>query len=343
MGACECTSHMGSHRMQAWALCKRLGPSWCAVHRALTALCGVVQVLRRMVFASNRNLIQSEAVLAVRADSGALPGTQQPKKGPGKQKNVKRNGVAAQPQQSTPAAAAAAQPDQAAQPRVDHSQLPCEYHQAIVAGLSLASAPFCLCKLECLLDAFEGLCLSGSVATPLHLLAWRHSAWVLLICSLVAIAGSALEARTQGGARGAVLVVGLGGGGLPAFLATRCCLVTSNRCHGMPCCHSVALHSRHVQMQVRACSTDQPKGMQVLAECIPDARAHSTLCRLCAQLPPGGGGCGAGPCGCAAGAPALWAAGGQPLAGEALSGCCNHYGAGFPPFTAAPQRRPGAG
>lgn len=99
------------------------------------------QVLRRMVFASNRNLIQSEAVLAVRAVRDVLPGTQQPKKAAGKQKGGKRNGNAAQPQQPSPAAAAAAAgPDQAAQPSVDHSQLPCEYHQAIVAGLSLASA-----------------------------------------------------------------------------------------------------------------------------------------------------------------------------------------------------------
>ena len=95
-----------------------------------------------MVFASNRNLIQSEAVLTAVADSNVSPGTQQPKKGAGKQKSSKRKGRAAQQQQSNPAAAAAAEPDQAAQPSVDHSQLPCEYHQAIVAGLSLASAPF---------------------------------------------------------------------------------------------------------------------------------------------------------------------------------------------------------
>lgn len=36
------------------------------------------------------------------------------------------------------------------------------------------------------------------------------------------LSGSALEARSQGGARGAALVIGLGGGGLPAFLTLRC-------------------------------------------------------------------------------------------------------------------------
>lgn len=35
-------------------------------------------------------------------------------------------------------------------------------------------------------------------------------------------AGAALAARAEGGGRGASLVIGLGGGGLPAFLATRC-------------------------------------------------------------------------------------------------------------------------
>lgn len=143
------------------------------------------KVLRRMVFVNNRNLIQSEAVVIPPAASGTQP-TSQPaaaagSTASGSRKGGKQTRAAAPHKPSAPAPPPAQQPapnavpaanGNAAAAAIDHSQLPCEYHQAMVAGLSLASP--------------------------------------------------ALKARTQGGARGAVSVVGLGGGGLPAFLATRC-------------------------------------------------------------------------------------------------------------------------
>ncbi len=121
----------------------------------------MLQVLRRMVFVNNRNLIQSEAVLA--APLPAAEPQPPPKAGGGKQggrkggrnggKGAKRQPAAAQLEQPPPAAdtavhtaadadggAAAEAAKSATGPAVDHGQLPCEYHQAIVAGLSLASA-----------------------------------------------------------------------------------------------------------------------------------------------------------------------------------------------------------
>ena len=94
------------------------------------------------------------------------------------------------------------------------------------------------CKLEFVLDTLERLCLSEGVMNPLESMLGTSAVKVQGSCFNAAglpLAGSALEARTQGGARGAVLVVGLGGGGLPAFLATRCCLLASNWCHILLC------------------------------------------------------------------------------------------------------------
>lgn len=121
-----------------------------------------LQVLRRMVFVNNRNLIQSEAVVIPPAASGTQP-TCQPaaagsSKAGGSRKGGKQRGAAAPRRSVTTAAAPAQQPAPnaapaanggAAEPAIDHGQLPCEYHQAIVAGLSLASAvlnPKCLPK-----------------------------------------------------------------------------------------------------------------------------------------------------------------------------------------------------
>ena len=60
-----------------------------------------------MVFTANRNLVQSEAVMSAGEGCGGGGG--------------------------------------GGRLRVDHLQLPCEYHQAIIAGLSLAGASlFCV-------------------------------------------------------------------------------------------------------------------------------------------------------------------------------------------------------
>ena len=114
-----------------------------------------------MVFLSNRNLIQSEAVLRPR--HAALSRKQQHS---GTAPRRRQNGMAA-------SAAAATQvpangPDQAeaaaeADVEVDHRQLPCGYHVAIVAGLALIRAPSTLC-----LTAFLSNSLLTAVLTNEH-------------------------------------------------------------------------------------------------------------------------------------------------------------------------------
>lgn len=103
--------------------------------------------LRRMVFTSNRNLIQSEAVLcpegkiaqlgigpASSADEQQVEGAPTGpvgKKGKGKAKpsNQKGKSAARRPNSAS---------NNGQQPLVvDHSQLACDYHKGIVAGLSL--------------------------------------------------------------------------------------------------------------------------------------------------------------------------------------------------------------
>ena len=117
------------------------------------------RLLRRMVFTGARNLVQSEAVLVPRqqlldrasaaADSSQeqLPAAEAAAASPGKQKKG-RGGRAKSSSKQKSAGAATASPSKyremaqqlplgSPQLCVDHSQLSCAYHMAIVAGLSL--------------------------------------------------------------------------------------------------------------------------------------------------------------------------------------------------------------
>jgi hypothetical protein len=85
--------------------------------------------LRRMVFVSNRGLVQSEAILV--APSKALsPGQEKPQNGSGK--NARDVGKKNGPKEKPVVAKEEQQPLV-----VDPSQLAFEYHSAIIAGMAL--------------------------------------------------------------------------------------------------------------------------------------------------------------------------------------------------------------
>lgn len=96
-------------------------------------------LLRRMVFTSNRNLVQSEAVLCpgqrssrAAADAASTSGAA----GAGKESKA-RGKAAKQKAGSSKTQVEAQQASQAQKLVVDHSQLACDYHKGIVAGLTL--------------------------------------------------------------------------------------------------------------------------------------------------------------------------------------------------------------
>ena len=101
------------------------------------------QVLRRMVFLSSRNLIQSEAVLRPRHP---LLSHKQQRSGTSAKTRQNGNAALSAAAQQLPANGSShLRPAAGAQVEVDHSQLPCGYHVAIVAGLALLRAPLIRC------------------------------------------------------------------------------------------------------------------------------------------------------------------------------------------------------
>ncbi len=106
-------------------------------------------VLRRMVFTSNRNLVQSEAVLRCPIQNGqtteASPATEASERStgaavPGSSTNGKPG--KAKGKATKQKAASGSERQSAAIHRtqtlfVDHSHLACDYHKGIIAGLSL--------------------------------------------------------------------------------------------------------------------------------------------------------------------------------------------------------------
>ena len=104
-------------------------------------------VMRRMVFTSNRNLVQSEAVLcpastAAQASNGNIAskinGQQADAAPSGTVGNKAKRKAKAAKQKALPAGNRQSANNQEQQPLVvDHSQLACDYHKGIIAGLSL--------------------------------------------------------------------------------------------------------------------------------------------------------------------------------------------------------------
>lgn len=90
----------------------------------------MAQVLRRMVFLSSQNLIQSEAVLR--------PAPPLPPSAAASAAASKKGAASRRPAGGAKGAEA---PPAPVPLEVDFSQLPCGYHTAIIAGLALIGAP----------------------------------------------------------------------------------------------------------------------------------------------------------------------------------------------------------
>ena len=191
-------------------------------------------VLRRMVFTSNRNLVQSEAILcpastgngdnASKSDghqADAAPSSTVGNKGKKKAKVAKQKASAARDRQSAS--------NQEQQPLViDHSQLACDYHKGIIAGLSLIQPHLSTFSQSCSPQAFTrrpSHTQTGAQTRPQQ--TSQQQAQQQQQQSQPAEQDQQAEAMPEvqtgkGSDRTQALVVGLGGGGLPVFLNRHC-------------------------------------------------------------------------------------------------------------------------
>ena len=184
------------------------------------------KVLRRMVFTSNRNLVQSEAVLCSSTGSGqsmngasATAGAERNtdaavagngKKGKSKGKAVKQKGKSSGEGQTAEANGTQLM-------SVDHSQLACDYHKGIVAGLSLIHP-----NLKNVLTATAAAAAAASLQTDSQQRQQQQQ-------QLQQQSNQTEQSPAQGSQgqgverfRPQAMVVGLGGGGLPVFLNRHC-------------------------------------------------------------------------------------------------------------------------
>ena len=178
-------------------------------------------VLRRLVFTSNRNLVQSEAVLRSSTENGrtteaspateaserstdaAVPGTSTHGK-PGKAKGK----ATKQKASSSEGQGTATHGTQTLS--VDHSHLACDYHKGIIAGLSLIQPHLITLAQTAQQDSQQAS--QQSNGQP-HQQSDQQSA-----------KHQDVVGQSQGGpsSRPQAMVVGLGGGGLPVFLNKHC-------------------------------------------------------------------------------------------------------------------------
>ncbi|KAA6429889.1 MAG: hypothetical protein FRX49_00321, partial [Trebouxia sp. A1-2] len=178
-------------------------------------------VLRRMVFTSNRNLVQSEAVLrssmqnsqtteatpateaSERSTDAAVPGSStNGKPGKAKGKATKQKANAGSEGQS-----AATQGTQTLS--VDHSHLACDYHKGIIAGLSLIQPHLITLAQTAQQDSQQTSQQSSGQQHQQDQQSAEHQD---------------VLGQSHGGpsSRPQAMVVGLGGGGLPVFLNKHC-------------------------------------------------------------------------------------------------------------------------
>ena len=185
------------------------------------------KVLRRMVFTSNRNLVQSEAVLCSSTCSGqsmngasATAGAERStdaavagngKKGKSKGKAVKQKGKSSGEGQT-------AEANGTQLTSVDHSQLACDYHKGIVAGLSLIHP-----NLKNVLTATAAAA-SAAASLQTDSQQQQQQQQQLQQQSNQSEQSPAQGSQGQGVEqfRPQAMVVGLGGGGLPVFLNRHC-------------------------------------------------------------------------------------------------------------------------
>ena len=166
-------------------------------------------VVRRMVFTSNRNLVQSEAALipsALASDTGSDQGLQQRLSGQAAAAGKKTKGRSSKAGKQKQANGA----DEAKDLVIDHSVLACDYHKGMIAGLSL---------IQPLLTAANSTTETsvGSQQTqqqqqqPREEQGQQQSHYDTVL--------STAEQRRRSPR---VMVVGLGGGGLPVYLNQFC-------------------------------------------------------------------------------------------------------------------------
>lgn len=186
---------------------------------------------RRMVFTSNRNLIQSEAILSPAGNgqqTNAVPNIAVGRKGRGKAKASKQKAKTAAEGQSCPS-------NNGQQAWVvDHSQLACDYHKGILTGLSLIQPHLSLISHASRLaaptpaasrsGALQNLCGDSQHESQQNQHHQQHPEAMSQIAEQSQQQHPQPEAQGSGKARGRpqAMVVGLGGGGLPMFLNKHC-------------------------------------------------------------------------------------------------------------------------
>lgn len=187
-------------------------------------------VLRRMVFTNNRNLVQSEAVLcssshSSHARNGSSPTAASlrstdaavPSSGPaGKKGKVK--GGAPKHKATSESDGQSAASNGAQQLVVDHSQLACDYHKGIVAGLSLIQP-----HLSSLAQTAPSLTESSDARQHCEQMS-QPSEQQPQQQSRGQDPAKSPDRQSDGfwRSRPQAMVVGLGGGGLPVFLNQHC-------------------------------------------------------------------------------------------------------------------------
>ncbi len=179
-------------------------------------------VLRRMVFTSNRNLVQSEAVLRSSTENGqtteASPATEASERSTGAAvpgistngKLGKAKGKAAKQKANSGSIGPGAATHGTQTLSVDHSHLACDYHKGIIAGLSLIQPHMITLARRAQQDPEQAS--QQSNGQP-HQQSDQQSAEPQDVLG-----------QSQGGpsSRPQAMVVGLGGGGLPVFLNKHC-------------------------------------------------------------------------------------------------------------------------
>lgn len=178
-------------------------------------------VLRRMVFTSNRNLVQSEAVLCSSVHSGQTtetsPATEASERStdaavPGISTHGRLGKAKGKATKQKANSGCEGQSDATHQTQtlsVDHSHLACDYHKGIIAGLSLIQPHLNTLAQTAQHDSQQLSQQSNGQAHQQDQQSAKHQD---------------VMGQSQGGpsSRPQAMVVGLGGGGLPVFLNKHC-------------------------------------------------------------------------------------------------------------------------
>lgn len=172
-------------------------------------------VVRRMVFTSNRNLVQSEAALipAETAVTDATPDAGRSAAAGKKAKSKKRQA------KSEDTANGAFKSEELV---VDHSVLACDYHKGIIAGLTLIQPHLTSAQQSVLPPSLGGLRHQHQQQQDQQQSReqWQQAEWQQ--AGQQQDSGNAVSILPQYRGQPQVMLVGLGGGGLPVYLNQFC-------------------------------------------------------------------------------------------------------------------------